>query len=330
MEIFRVVLWIFGICTVGGLILIGLSYFIGDYTPLNDESDTRMFVNPMNGPTRMLQDTDRPNSFDAQQEATPTQGPIIQPARLIELFDELDSDGSGRLERDEIQILAGRMGRHMSDSELTEAMSNMDADGSGSVDYLEFTRWMNGLGGQALFTSDNWLLKTSKRIFIAGASMSVQPVKLFISYWQIAAHMGTVLHFQFPPRLSQLFAYFKPLVVNIHGVVALECVGIRNFYRTWIVEVCVVPGILWTIVFVFYAYRRCSVIGKSEADAKLQNEMFLVLFIQYPFVTNKLFSVLNCRDLSETEHVLVDDYTVDCVSTLHPCPPTASQLRQGI
>merc|ERR1711871_570590 len=46
----------------------------------------------------------------------------------------------------------------------------------------------------------------------------------------------------------------------------------------------------------------------------------------YPFVTNKLFGVLNCRSVGPSEDVLVTDYTIDCNSDTHATVEVVSVL----
>ena len=50
-------------------------------------------------------------------------------AELRELFDLIDEDRSGSLDRGEIQNLAGRLGKHLTATQLDEAMAEMDTDG---------------------------------------------------------------------------------------------------------------------------------------------------------------------------------------------------------
>eukprot|EP01044_Picomonas_judraskeda_P002183 COSAG03_NODE_150_length_11507_cov_752.905242_3_plen_331_part_00 len=58
--------------------------------------------------------------------------------RLRALFWEIDEDGSGALDRSEIALLAGRLGKRLTESELTHAMLDMDIDGGGEVEFNEF------------------------------------------------------------------------------------------------------------------------------------------------------------------------------------------------
>ena len=60
---------------------------------------------------------------------------------LRELFDEIDTDGGGTLDRGEIKALADKLGVAMSKRELDLAMKEMDEDGSGEVDFEEFAEW---------------------------------------------------------------------------------------------------------------------------------------------------------------------------------------------
>jgi NACalpha-BTF3-like transcription factor len=67
--------------------------------------------------------------------------PGDDPDGLHSLFDSIDEDGSGTLEREEIASLAEEMDTPLTERELDVAMMAMDADGSGEVDFDEFSEW---------------------------------------------------------------------------------------------------------------------------------------------------------------------------------------------
>jgi Ca2+-binding EF-hand superfamily protein len=66
-----------------------------------------------------------------------------------ELFNEVDADGSGTLDKDELRVLARKLGKYLTAQELDLAMSLIDEDGSGMVEYGEFEAWWRGGGMKA-------------------------------------------------------------------------------------------------------------------------------------------------------------------------------------
>ena len=60
---------------------------------------------------------------------------------LVSIFELMDEDGGGVLDRDEVRSLARAMGVKLTDGELKDAMAEMDEDGSGEVDFEEFYQW---------------------------------------------------------------------------------------------------------------------------------------------------------------------------------------------
>eukprot|EP01052_Picozoa_sp_SAG31_P023858 SAG31_NODE_1992_length_6709_cov_3.654870_8_plen_251_part_00 len=63
-------------------------------------------------------------------------------------FADIDSDGSGTLDRTEIERLASRLGVTLRKKELDAAMEAMDDDGSGEVDFEEFLDWWREQQGE--------------------------------------------------------------------------------------------------------------------------------------------------------------------------------------
>ena len=61
---------------------------------------------------------------------------------IWEIFQDLDSDGSGSLEVDEFARLAESLGRRLSQRECKAAMAEMDQDGSGAIEFDEFASWV--------------------------------------------------------------------------------------------------------------------------------------------------------------------------------------------
>jgi hypothetical protein len=57
------------------------------------------------------------------------------------MFDEIDDDGSGLLDRGETKVLMVQLFPGLSDEEFDVAFAKMDDDGSGEVDFDEFATW---------------------------------------------------------------------------------------------------------------------------------------------------------------------------------------------
>ena len=125
------------------------------------------------------------------------------------------------------------------------------------------TNLLTGMGTQVLQTAQ--VLGSGKRMLSTLVSVSLQPMKIFISYWQIVANIGAVLHFQFPPVLTSWIAFFRPVVVNLRQLFNLECAGLDTFYKMWLIEVFVVPAVLFAFLYLFYAYQQRARGGSATA-----------------------------------------------------------------
>lgn len=71
----------------------------------------------------------------------------VNPKALIEyyktMFDSIDTDKSGYIDRQELALLAEAIGRDMSETDLNAAMRDMDQDGSGEIEFDEFFSWFS-------------------------------------------------------------------------------------------------------------------------------------------------------------------------------------------
>jgi len=67
--------------------------------------------------------------------------------KLRTIFDDVDTDGGGSIDKDEVKRLARTLfGADLTPLELKRAMKEMDPDGSGEVDFNEFCEWYFGDG----------------------------------------------------------------------------------------------------------------------------------------------------------------------------------------
>ena len=100
------------------------------------------------------------DSASERSSVAPSPGPVTSREQLMELFNEIDADGGGTLDRQEIKQLADKLGVAMTKRELDQAMAEMDKDGGGEVDFEEFAEWWREQEGKksALMSAlnDRW------------------------------------------------------------------------------------------------------------------------------------------------------------------------------
>ena len=90
-------------------------------------------------------------SFKAKKCKTETLMRVVDQPKIPnakELFEDMDADSSGRLDKDEVaQLYKKARGQKLRKSDLTAAMKEMDDDNSGEVDLSEFESWWSRNGG---------------------------------------------------------------------------------------------------------------------------------------------------------------------------------------
>lgn len=57
-------------------------------------------------------------------------------------FDHVDSDGNGRIDKDEFMSLVERLGMKRSDNVVDLAFASIDTDENGTIDFAEFQAWI--------------------------------------------------------------------------------------------------------------------------------------------------------------------------------------------
>ena len=65
----------------------------------------------------------------------------IHDGDLKVLFAQMDEDGSGELDEEEIGVLLERLGFELDDKKRKKIMAEIDTDGSGDIDFSEFRGW---------------------------------------------------------------------------------------------------------------------------------------------------------------------------------------------
>lgn len=82
-------------------------------------------------------------------EAEGFQEDVLETEEIVSFFEEIDDDGSGLLDRDELKKLLEKLGKVVTEEVLSTAMQEMDRDDSGQVDLSEFLQWWRKAGAEA-------------------------------------------------------------------------------------------------------------------------------------------------------------------------------------
>lgn len=63
--------------------------------------------------------------------------------KILKLFKEIDTDGSGYLDEQEIEEVSNRIGHHLSKKEIKQIVKSMDTNKDGKIEVQEFIAWMD-------------------------------------------------------------------------------------------------------------------------------------------------------------------------------------------
>ena len=69
---------------------------------------------------------------------------MYRAARMRSLFRDFDKDGSGLIDRSELDAVFAEIGKHFSEEELERMIQLADQDQSGSLNYEEFIGYVFG------------------------------------------------------------------------------------------------------------------------------------------------------------------------------------------
>eukprot|EP00929_Paragymnodinium_shiwhaense_P024933 TRINITY_DN15203_c0_g1_i2.p1 TRINITY_DN15203_c0_g1~~TRINITY_DN15203_c0_g1_i2.p1 ORF type:complete len:945 (-),score=237.99 TRINITY_DN15203_c0_g1_i2:154-2988(-) len=84
------------------------------------------------------------------------------------VFDSIDTDGSGRLDKSEVRIGLAKMDKKVSQQAFDAAFDRLDMDGSGELDFIEFLDFMQLMrDGEGVFGDDTQKLATKARFLDA-------------------------------------------------------------------------------------------------------------------------------------------------------------------
>jgi len=99
--------------------------------------------------------------------------PKTKKPNFRQVFEEMDEDGSGRLDYGELRQAMIKLGIVLNQEQMSLLIKNIDIDGDGDVNYIEFMRFMNVENGDVTVTEiiEDALTSVSRAIFLVNNSL---------------------------------------------------------------------------------------------------------------------------------------------------------------
>lgn len=184
--------------------------------------------------------------------------------KLKEMFDYLDTDGSGELGKEEIVQLATDLKIKVSDREIDDALEQMDEDGNGEIGFDEFRSWWCSTGG-----GGGGLLRAKLKLagFTAKASGSVIHVTQTSDDGAIEAER------QLDELLTSAFAKPQEMTGRSLGVF-----GPTNPMRVWCYKTVFNPVADRALLFIIFLNLFLSAM-QSPGSEKSETIAFINFFI---------------------------------------------------
>ena len=144
-----------------------------------------------------------------------------------------------------------------------------------------------------------------------------ETTKITISFGQVAALLPTVL------GLPELNFHLPHLGIHLDIKGPLECLverdgGVKDsriFYYSWVLHVIGLPALMFVPVALFMTYtairqrvKGAAAEGSTEQllGQRLKAHGFFVIFLIYPYVTEAIFGLFDCRSLADTRASIVN------------------------
>lgn len=158
------------------------------------------------------------SGVDMQEQLTRLNDQLQQ---TRDLFEDIDVDRSGLLDRGEMGSLVKLLGFDMSPAEIDRAMAAMDTDGSGEIDFQEFWKWWTDDSTRSMMQGVKRRVNSVKQLFDTldvDCSGTLQPAELA----QLAKTLG-----------AELTAADMEEVLDTMAPRRRNAVRFFEFYRWW-------------------------------------------------------------------------------------------------
>jgi hypothetical protein len=143
-----------------------------------------------------------------------------------------------------------------------------------------------------------------------------QPSRILIGYFQVVSQIGIVLDIALPPKIQYVFDQLSPLAMNLKTFFQLDCMAAVGFYEEWCARVFILPLLMIAMVALRYYYERRRNLVDDAGD-NFRANLFVIVFLLYPSVSNAAFSMFNCKAFDGSQELLHTDYRISCNTSVH-------------
>eukprot|EP00942_MAST-04A_sp_MAST-4A-sp1_P012163 g12163.t1 len=158
-------------------------------------------------------------------------------------------------------------------------------------------------------------------------------MKIFISFIQIFTHLSITFTIPWPSGFLNFinFPLFKLLNIDFAAVLGTfdPCSLYTPFLQRFVYHVCLMPIIICILLFVSFIYGKTIVFfkkkeGKKSKDGKQEDMQKMaiqqrtiklinfIVFLMYPGLSVKIFSVFKCVEVDQGRWYLANDMGIEC------------------
>ena len=151
-------------------------------------------------------------SSSSSLQATPTSVPltVLDESSISRIFNDVDKDGSGAIDVDEMELLLKNLSISASYTETQILFNSLDEDNNGTIDFDEFSRWFKSI------VSSSSIRQFEVRKFLSSYDRVDKPFELGLAGEERQQHATTQRHSPTPQPNPSLPA-FTWLTIDIHS-----------------------------------------------------------------------------------------------------------------
>ena len=150
-------------------------------------------------------------------------------------------------------------------------------------------------------------------------------LKIFLSFIQIATHIGTGLEIQWPSTFKEFILFFDFLNFDyiFSSITSAECYDAVDYYFSYVVFVClpaviiVAVMVLWILPrhFNLFCFRHQDVFQRMRSKMRSWLIILYALFLLYPVVSSTILNHYVCKTIHDSHNTysyLLIDLAVPC------------------